>query len=152
MKKRSLSSACCLSPCVDVESFVELHCLRRYRAIAQKLELELGHTPSTDLSAPSADIQDEDAEQRKLEQVQGIVMHQELQRTGHAEGARPTGTGALKPVDLDYIRNVVVKLLETEEIDTYLPILAMLLRFSDEDREVVRNAFSEKETVSFSFW
>ena len=112
----------------------------------------MGRTPSTDSSAPSADIQDEDDEQRKLEQVQGIVMHQELQRTGHAEGARPTGTGALKPVDLDYIRNVVVKLLETEEIDTYLPILAMLLRFSDEDREVVRNAFSEKETVSFSFW
>ena len=37
-----------------------------------------------------------------------------------SQGARPTGSAALKPVDLDYIRNVVVKLLETEEIETYL--------------------------------
>jgi hypothetical protein len=50
----------------------------------------------------------------------GQVLHQQLQHEGAAEGARPTGSAALKPVDLDYIRNVVVKLLETEEIETYL--------------------------------
>jgi hypothetical protein len=80
------------------------------------------------------------------------VMHQELQRDGLAQGARPTGSAALKPVDLDYIRNVIVKLLQTEEIETYLPILSMLLSFSDADQQIVKDAFSEKETVSFSFW
>ena len=50
--------------------------------------------------------------------------------------------------DLDRI----AKLLQTEEIETYLPILSMLLSFSDADQQIVKDAFSEKETVSFSFW
>ena len=37
----------------------------------------------------------------------------------------------LPQVDLDYIRAVTVKLLESEEIDTYLPVLQRLLNFSE---------------------
>ena len=59
---------------------------------------------------------------------------------------------ALKPVDIDYIRNVVVKLLETEEIDTYLPILSKLLNFSPDDTALVQKAFAEQETFSFRLW
>ena len=46
----------------------------------------------------------------------------------------------------------VVKLLQTEELETYLPILSMLLSFYEEDIEVVKASFGEKETFSFSFW
>ena len=83
------------------------------------------------------------AEQRAMEQMAGIVLHQQLQSEGVAEGARPTGPTALKPceppistlffdvfdtvdkrkqtrgagrVDLDYIRNVIVKLLEVRSL------------------------------------
>ena len=78
-----------------------------------------------------------------MEQMAGIVLHQQLQSEGVAEGARPTGPTALKPceppistlffdvfdtvdktkqmlgagrVDLDYIRNVIVKLLEVRAL------------------------------------
>ena len=42
--------------------------------------------------------------------------------------------------------------MQTEEIETYLPILSMLLSFSPEDTEIVKAAFSEKESFSFSFF
>ena len=41
---------------------------------------------------------------------------------------------------------------QTEEIDTYLPVLAKLLSFSEADLQVVRDSFGEKEEWTFKLW
>mgnify|MGYP004399732933 CR=1 FL=1 len=42
--------------------------------------------------------------------------------------------------------------VQTEEIDTYLPVLAKLLSFSEADLQVVRDSFGEKEEWTFKLW
>ena len=50
------------------------------------------------------------------------------------------------------LRRVSVDVGQTEEIDTYLPVLAKLLSFSEADLQVVRDSFGEKEEWTFKLW
>jgi hypothetical protein len=45
-------------------------------------------------------------------------------------------------VDMTYVKNVILKLLETGEVEALLPVIAMLLQFSPEEVCLFLNWFS----------
>jgi TolA-binding protein len=45
-------------------------------------------------------------------------------------------------VDMTYVKNVILKLLETGEVEALLPVIAMLLQFSPEEVRLFLNLFS----------
>jgi hypothetical protein len=45
-------------------------------------------------------------------------------------------------VDMTYMKNVILKLLETGEVEALLPVIAMLLQFSPEEVCLFLNLFS----------
>ncbi|KAL3838845.1 hypothetical protein ACJIZ3_023436 [Penstemon smallii] len=50
-------------------------------------------------------------------------------------------------VDMTYLKNVVVKLLETGEVERLLPVVAMLLQFSPEETQKCRQAYRPSTDV-----
>lgn len=44
-------------------------------------------------------------------------------------------------VDLTYLKNVILKLLETGEVEALLPVVAMLLQFSPDEVQKCQNAY-----------
>lgn len=51
-------------------------------------------------------------------------------------------------IDMEYLKNTVVKLLETGESEALLPVLARLLRLSAEEEEAVRGSLMATKDVS----
>ncbi|XP_031276037.1 protein GRIP isoform X1 [Pistacia vera] len=50
-------------------------------------------------------------------------------------------------VDMTYLKNVVVKLLETGEVEALLPVIAMLLQFSPEEMQKCQQAYRTSTDV-----
>ncbi|KAK4262008.1 hypothetical protein QN277_027625 [Acacia crassicarpa] len=50
-------------------------------------------------------------------------------------------------VDMTYLKNVILKLLETGEVETLLPVIAMLLQFSPEEMQKCQQAYRSSTEV-----
>ncbi|KAG8373606.1 hypothetical protein BUALT_Bualt11G0041800 [Buddleja alternifolia] len=71
--------------------------------------------------------------ENRLHRQQEVVLKEELrnmERTQKREG-----------VDLTYLKNVVLKLLETGEVERLLPVIAMLLQFSPDETQKCQQAY-----------
>ncbi|KAI4314639.1 hypothetical protein L6164_027527 [Bauhinia variegata] len=50
-------------------------------------------------------------------------------------------------VDMTYLKNVILKLLETGEVEALLPVIGMLLQFSPEEVKKCQQAYSSAREV-----
>ncbi|CAN0913554.1 Protein GRIP [Linum grandiflorum] len=106
------------------------------RQQAQREE-ELGQS-QRHILALQEEIEDLERENR-LHSQQVSMLKSELrsmERTQKREG-----------VDMTYLKNIIVKLLETGEVEALLPVVAMLLQFSPEEVQKCRQAYRTLQDV-----
>lgn len=51
-------------------------------------------------------------------------------------------------VDMTYLKNVILKLLETGEVEALLPVVGMLLQFSPEEIQKCQQAYHSSTTTA----
>eukprot|EP00243_Klebsormidium_subtile_P000750 TRINITY_DN1125_c0_g4_i1.p1 TRINITY_DN1125_c0_g4~~TRINITY_DN1125_c0_g4_i1.p1 ORF type:complete len:200 (-),score=68.05 TRINITY_DN1125_c0_g4_i1:218-793(-) len=80
--------------------------------------------------------------ENRLRSQQEAVLKEELRRLDRNEKR--------ESVDMTYLKNVVLKLLETGEVNALLPVLQMLLQLSPEEVTRVRAAYEGSSTATQS--
>ena len=91
------------------------------------------------LPLPLAHAQRPRPQENELHAQQQLLLKEEIRRLGRA--IERDAVAVAGGVDMEYLKNVVLKLLQTGEHEVLLPVLATLLKFSPAEVEVCRDTY-----------